>query len=251
MKIGVVTLFPEMFAAVTDYGITSRACREGIVSLQCWNPRDFTQDKHRTVDDRPFGGGPGMLMKTEPLRGAIVAAKEALAGAGEQPKVIYLSPQGRKLDQAGVEALASCQSMVLVCGRYQGIDERLLESDIDEEWSIGDFVLSGGELGAMVLVDAITRYQPNALGHEDSAKEDSFADGLLDCPQYTRPQEYEGKSVPDVLLGGNHEEIRKWRLKHSLGNTWLKRPDLLDEMALDTEQKGLLEQFIGEYEAKR
>lgn len=252
VNIGVVTLFPEMFAAVTDYGITSRACRDGIVSLQCWNPRDFTQDKHRTVDDRPFGGGPGMLMKTEPLRAAIGAAKTKLTlPDGEVPKVIYLSPQGRKLDQAGVLALSSYKSMILVCGRYQGIDERLLESDIDEEWSIGDFVLSGGELGAMVMIDAITRNQPNALGHEDSAAADSFADGLLDSPQYTRPQEYEGKSVPDVLLGGNHEEIRKWRLKHSLGSTWLKRSDLLESMVLNAEQKSLLKQFIGDHKAKR
>ena len=247
MKIGIVTLFPEMFAAITECGITSRACKEGIVSLQCWNPRDFTQDRHRTVDDRPFGGGPGMLMKTEPLQAAIEAAKAGL----DAVKVIYLSPQGRKLDQQGVEELAACKSLVLVCGRYQGIDERLLKNDIDEEWSIGDYVLSGGELGAMVLIDALTRYQPGALGHESSASEDSFADGLLDCPQYTRPQEYQGEAVPAVLLGGNHEQIRVWRLKHSLGNTWLKRPDLLQDMNLSTEQKSLLEQFISEYEARR
>lgn len=257
MKIGIVTLFPEMFAAITEYGITSRACKEGIVSLQCWSPRDFTHDRHRTVDDRPFGGGPGMLMKTEPLQAAIAAAKiglnEDLQKDGETApaKVIYLSPQGRKLDQQGVEELATCRSLILVCGRYQGIDERLLKHDIDEEWSIGDYVLSGGELGAMVLIDALTRYQPGALGHENSAAEDSFADGLLDCPQYTRPQEYQGEAVPEVLLGGNHEQIRVWRLKHSLGNTWLKRPDLLQNMNLSTEQKGLLEQFISEYEAGR
>ncbi len=256
MRIGVVTLFPEMFAAITEYGITSRACKEGIVSLQCWNPRDFTQDRHRTVDDRPFGGGPGMLMKTEPLQAAIAAAK---AGLDQEPgsnkvapaKVIYLSPQGRKLDQQGVLELAACSSLVLVCGRYQGIDERLLKNDIDEEWSIGDYVLSGGELGAMVLIDALTRYLPGALGHESSASEDSFADGLLDCPQYTRPQESQGEAVPEVLLGGNHEQIRVWRLQHSLGNTWLKRPDLLEGMNLNTEQKDLLEQFISEYEARR
>lgn len=256
MKIGVVTLFPEMFAAVTDYGITSRACRYGIVSVQCWNPRDFTTDKHRTVDDRPFGGGPGMLMKTEPLQAAIAAAKAALDNGlgqadGAPATVIYLSPQGRKLDQRGVVELAARRSLILVCGRYQGIDERLLKNDIDEEWSIGDYVLSGGELGAMVMVDVLTRYQPGALGHEGSAAEDSFADGLLDCPQYTRPQEYQGESVPEVLLGGNHEQIRRWRLQQSLGNTWLKRPDLLSDMSLSTEQKRLLEQFISEYEARR
>ena len=260
VQIGIVTLFPEMFAAVSDYGITGRACRENIVTLQCWNPRDYTNDRHRTVDDRPFGGGPGMLMKTEPLQAAIAAAKAgvnaAVAGAvadGEAglPTVIYMSPQGRKLDQQGVVELAARRKLVLVCGRYQGIDERVLRNDIDEEWSIGDYVLSGGELAAMVLVDALTRYQPEALGHEGSAAADSFADGLLDCPQYTRPQEYMGESVPEVLLGGNHEHIRIWRLKQSLGNTWLKRPDLLEKMALSAEYKGLLEQFISEHEARR
>lgn len=264
MQIGIVTLFPEMFAAVADYGITGRACRESIVTLRCWNPRDFTNDRHRTVDDRPFGGGPGMLMKTEPLQAAIAAAKAGLntevAGAVDKvvddddvvvPTVIYLSPQGRKLDQQGVVELAARKKLVLVCGRYQGIDERVLCNDIDEEWSIGDYVLSGGELAAMVLVDALTRYQPEALGHEGSAAADSFADGLLDCPQYTRPQEYKGESVPEVLLGGNHEHIRIWRLKQSLGNTWLKRPDLLEKMMLSAEYKGLLEQFIGEHEARR
>lgn len=251
MKIGVVTLFPEMFAAITDHGITGRACREELVTLRCWNPRDFTSDRHRTVDDRPFGGGPGMLMKTEPLQAAIAAAKADVMADGETDaasvKVIYLSPQGRRLDQQGVEELARRDRMVLVCGRYQGIDERVLRHDIDEEWSIGDFVLSGGELGAMVMVDAITRYQPGALGHEGSAAADSFADGLLDCPQYTRPQEYQGELVPEVLLSGNHEQIRLWRLKHSLGSTWLKRPDLLQRLTLSDEQKDLLEQFIGEY----
>jgi len=251
VKIGVVTLFPEMFAAITDHGITGRACREELVTLRCWNPRDFTSDRHRTVDDRPFGGGPGMLMKTEPLQAAIAAAKADVMADGETDaasvKVIYLSPQGRRLDQQGVEELARRDRMVLVCGRYQGIDERVLRHDIDEEWSIGDFVLSGGELGAMVMVDAITRYQPGALGHEGSAAADSFADGLLDCPQYTRPQEYQGELVPEVLLSGNHEQIRLWRLKHSLGSTWLKRPDLLQRLTLNDEQKDLLEQFIGEY----
>ncbi|MGJ8689642.1 MAG: tRNA (guanosine(37)-N1)-methyltransferase TrmD [Gammaproteobacteria bacterium] len=252
MLIGIVTLFPEMFAAVTDYGITGRANRDGIVSVECWNPRDFTTDKHRTVDDRPFGGGPGMLMKTEPLQAAINAAKEGLGETqDDKPLVIYLSPQGRRLDQEGVEQLAKRKQLVLVCGRYQGIDERVLRHEIDEEWSIGDFVLSGGELAAMVMVDALTRYQPQALGHDGSAAADSFADGLLDSPQYTRPQEYEGESVPDVLLGGNHEKIRVWRLRESLGNTWLKRPDLLEKLTLNAEQTILLEQFIDDYEARR
>lgn len=252
MLIGVVTLFPEMFAAVTDFGITGRATREGVVSVQCWNPRDFTADRHRTVDDRPFGGGPGMLMKTAPLQAAIRAAKEGLAAQQQgSPTVIYLSPQGRRLDQQGVEELAQRQQLILVCGRYQGIDERVLRHEIDEEWSLGDFVLSGGELAAMVMIDAITRYQPGALGHEGSAAADSFADGLLDCPQYTRPQEYEGESVPEVLLSGDHEQIRVWRLQQSLGSTWLKRPDLLEKIALSVEQKRLLEQFIDDYEARR
>ena len=252
MLISVVTLFPEMFAAVTEYGITGRASREGVVSVQCWNPRDFTADKHRTVDDRPFGGGPGMLMKTEPLQAAIQAARDGLAAQQQGvPSVIYLSPQGRRLDQQGVEELAQRQQLILVCGRYQGIDERVLRREIDEEWSLGDFVLSGGELAAMVMIDAITRYQPGALGHEGSAAADSFADELLDCPQYTRPQEYEGESVPEVLLSGNHEQIRVWRLQQSLGSTWLKRPDLLEKIALSVEQKRLLEQFIDDYEARR
>jgi tRNA (guanine37-N1)-methyltransferase len=252
VQIGIVTLFPEMFDAVTGHGITGRACREGLVSVQCWNPRDFTIDRHRTVDDRPFGGGPGMLMKTEPLAAAIGAAREGLAqNSAEPPVVIYLSPQGRRLDQRGVEELAGRQSLILVCGRYQGIDERLLNNEIDEEWSVGDYVLSGGELAAMIMMDAVIRYQPGALGHEGSTGADSFADGLLDCPQYTRPQDYRGQSVPEVLTGGNHEEIRRWRLQQSLGATWLKRPDLLEKLTLDKEQKSLLEQFIDDYEALR
>ncbi len=251
MRIDVVTLLPEMFAAVTEHGITGRACREGIVTVRSWNPRDFTHDRHRTVDDRPFGGGPGMLMKTEPLAAAIGAARAALSAEGEKPVVIYLSPQGRRLDQRGVEELARRSAMILVCGRYQGIDERVLQSEIDEEWSVGDYVLSGGELAAMIMLDAIIRYQPGALGHEGSAQADSFADGLLDCPQYTRPQVFRGQTVPAVLTGGNHEEIRRWRLQQSLGATWLKRPDLLEGMTLDNEQKSLLEQFIDDYEAQR
>jgi tRNA (guanine37-N1)-methyltransferase len=251
MQIGVVTLLPEMFAAVTEYGITGRAFREGIVSLQCWNPRDFTTDRHRTVDDRPFGGGPGMLMKTAPLQAAIAAAKQALGDDRQVPLVVYLSPQGRRLDQSGIEELAVRRNLIFVCGRYQGIDERLLKHDIDEEWSVGDYVLSGGELAAMIMIDALIRYQPGALGHDGSAAADSFADGLLDSPQYTRPQQYCGESVPDVLLGGNHEQIRRWRLRESLGNTWLKRPDLLERTTLDTEQKSLLKQFIDDYKAKR
>lgn len=244
MHIGLVTLFPEMFAALTDYGISGRAVRTGLVSLRCWNPRDFATDKHRTVDDKPFGGGPGMLMKTAPLVAAIQAARTA-TGKGDG-KVIYLSPQGRKLDQQGVVELAQRDSMVLVCGRYQGIDERVLDLEIDEEWSLGDFVLSGGEIAALAMLDAVIRFQPGALGDEDSAQQDSFANGLLHSPQYTRPQDYAGREVPEVLLSGDHEAIRRWRLQQSLGTTWRKRPELLNGITLTAEQQELLEQFKNE-----
>jgi len=245
VRIGVVTLFPEMFSALTDYGVTGRAVKNGLISIQCWNPREFTHDKHRTVDDRPYGGGPGMLMKVQPLRDAIHAAKAAV---GEGVRVIYLSPQGRKLDQLGVAELAQRDRVVLVAGRYEGIDERLLETEIDEEWSIGDFVVSGGELPAMTLIDAVSRLLPGVLGHEDSASEDSFAEGLLDCPHYTRPEDYDGRAVPEVLLSGNHEVIRRWRLQQQLGRTWQRRPDLLDGLQLNDEQQRLLDEFIRDAE---
>ncbi|MDQ2077301.1 tRNA (guanosine(37)-N1)-methyltransferase TrmD [Marinimicrobium sp. ABcell2] len=240
MRLAVVSLFPEMFRAVTDYGVTGRAVSQGLVALQCWNPRDFTRDKHRTVDDRPYGGGPGMLMKVEPLRDAIAAAK---AWAGEEATVVYLSPQGRPLTQEGVSQLSTYSNMVLVAGRYEGIDERLLETVIDQEWSIGDYVLSGGELPAMVMIDAVVRQIPGALGHAQSAEQDSFAEGLLDCPHYTRPEVFEGRPVPDVLLSGDHERIRRWRLQQALGRTWLKRPDLLQAKSLTKEQQVLLTDF--------
>ncbi|OMH35314.1 tRNA (guanosine(37)-N1)-methyltransferase TrmD [Motiliproteus sp. MSK22-1] len=243
MWVGVVTLFPEMFQAISDYGVTGRAVSKGLISLNYWNPREFATDKHRTVDDRPYGGGPGMLMKVQPLRDAIQAAK---AAAGEGVRVIYLSPQGRKLDQSGVRELVSREKMVLVAGRYEGIDERLLETEIDEEWSIGDFVLSGGELPAMTIVDAVSRLVPGVLGHEDSASEDSFEDGLLDCPHYTRPESIDERQVPEVLLSGNHKEIKRWRLKQQLGRTWQRRPELLDGRELNSEQQCLLEEFIRE-----
>jgi len=238
---GVITLFPEMFDAVTQYGVTGRAVKSGLISVECWSPRDFAFDRHRTVDDRPYGGGPGMLMKVQPLRDAIHAARNA---AGEGAKVIYLSPQGRKLDHTGVRELVSCKKLILVAGRYEGIDERLIGTEIDEEWSLGDFVLSGGELPAMTMIDAISRLVPGVLGHQDSAEEDSFVDGLLDCPHYTRPESIEGLSVPDVLLSGNHEEIRRWRLKQQLGRTWQRRPDLLEGLELDAEQQALLTDYI-------
>ena len=255
MQIGVVTLFPEMFAALTDYGISSRAIQNELVSLGFWNPRNYATDKHRMVDDKPFGGGPGMLMKTEPLVASIQAAKEGvrqgpLAQVMQQAKVVYLSPQGKPLKQAHIAELAKRPNMVLVCGRYQGIDTRVIDSEVDEEWSLGDFVVSGGELAAMALIDAMIRLQPGALGDEGSAVEDSFANGLLHSPEYTRPKEFEGRKVPSILLSGDHEAIRVWRLKQSLGSTWLKRPDLLGLLTLDGEQQELLEQFINEYESQ-
>lgn len=244
MWIGVISLFPEMFKAITEYGVTGRAVKQSLLQVQCWNPRDFTHDKHKTVDDRPYGGGPGMLMMVQPLKDAIDSAKEV---AGEGVKVIYLSPQGRKLDQQGVEELAQNQKLILLCGRYEGIDERLIETVVDEEWSVGDYVLTGGELPAMTLIDAVARFIPGVLGKQASAEEDSFADGLLDCPHYTRPEVLDGLTVPSVLMSGHHEEIRKWRLKQSLLRTWLRRPELLESLALTDEQRKLLQQVQAEY----
>ena len=237
MKIALITLFPEMFAAVADYGISGRAVKQGLLELSSFNPREFTQDRHETVDDRPYGGGPGMVMMVEPLRKAIAAARE---WAGQDALVVYLSPQGRVLNQQAVNSFAKQQSLILIAGRYEGIDERLIQLEVDEEWSIGDYVLSGGELPAMVLVDALIRQLPGALGHQDSADQDSFADGLLDCPHYTRPEDYQGQSVPEVLLSGNHEKIRCWRLQQSLVRTQQRRPELMDSLALNKEQQALL-----------
>jgi tRNA (guanine37-N1)-methyltransferase len=237
-----------MFDAVTEYGVTGRAVKKELLQLEFWNPRDFATDKHHTVDDRPYGGGPGMLMKVEPLRDAILAAK---AAAGPDTKVIYMSPQGRPLDQQGVLELSSRERMVIIAGRYEGIDERVVETLVDEEWSIGDYVLSGGELAALTLIDSVSRMVPGVLGHEDSAEEDSFASGLLDCPHYTRPEEIDGQVVPDVLLSGNHAAIRRWRLQQSLGRTWLRRPDLLEKVDLDDERQALLEEFIRNHDGSR
>lgn len=246
MWIGVISLFPEMFLSITGHGVTGRAVKNGLISVDCWNPRDFTYDRHHTVDDRPYGGGPGMLMMVEPLRKAIHAAK---AAAGDNAKVIYLSPQGRKLDQQGVCELAANEKLILVCGRYEGVDERVIQTEIDEEWSVGDYVLSGGELPAMVLIDAVSRFVPGVLGHQASAKEDSFADGLLDHPHYTRHEVLDGMCVPPVLLSGNHAEIDRWRMKQSLGRTWLRRPELLESLALTDEQRMLLAEFQREYQS--
>jgi tRNA (guanine37-N1)-methyltransferase len=245
MQIDVVTLFPEMLDAVSRVGITGRAVEQGLLHIRPWNPRDYTTDRHRTVDDRPYGGGPGMVMMVEPLRQAIRAAK---AQAPEGARVIHLSPQGRVLDQAGLRELADRPGLVLVASRYEGVDERLIAAEIDEEWSIGDYVLSGGELAAMVMIDGVTRLLPGALGHEDSAEQDSFSDGLLDYPHYTRPEVVDGEEVPAVLRSGDHQAIHRWRQKQALGRTWLRRPDLLQDMALDATQQQLLDEFIHEHE---
>lgn len=240
----VITLFPEMFAALTGSGITRRAIDRGLYALGFHNPRDFTGDPHRTVDDRPYGGGPGMVMLIEPLAQAIAAARAAQEQTlGRSGRVIYLSPQGRRLDQSVVMELAAEPGLVLLCGRYEGVDQRLIDREVDEELSLGDFVLSGGELPAMVLLDAIVRQLPGALNTADSAQEDSFADGLLDCPHYTRPELYENERVPEVLLSGNHAAIRRWRLKQALGRTWLRRPDLLEARKLNKTELKLLEEF--------
>lgn len=242
--IAVVTLFPDMLRDMTQYGVTGRALKSGIVDLSLHDPRTHAEDKHRTVDDRPYGGGPGMVMQVAPLRAAL---NEARASCGGEAKVIYLSPQGRKLDQAGVAELAQTDRLILIAGRYEGIDERLIESEVDAEWSIGDYVLSGGELAAAVVIDAVVRTLPGALGDDASAEQDSFVNGLLDYPHYTRPEEVAGRPVPKVLLSGDHAAIARWRLKQSLGRTWLRRPDLLEQVELSKQQQQLLDEFITEH----
>jgi tRNA (guanine37-N1)-methyltransferase len=244
MRIQVITLFPEEFTPLVDIGVTGRGIREAKVQLELLNPRDFSDDRHRSVDDRPYGGGPGMVMAVEPLRSAIRAARDRAEGQG---RVSLLSPQGRRLDQKAVRELAQRQELILVCGRYEGIDERLIELEVDEEWSIGDYVISGGELAAAVIIDAITRLVPGVLGDEQSAQQDSFTDGLLDCQHYTRPEQVEGMDVPPVLLSGDHAAIENWRRKQSLGRTWLRRPELLEKLELDTESRALLAEFIQEH----
>jgi tRNA (guanine37-N1)-methyltransferase len=242
MKIGIVSLFPEMFTAL-QHSIPGRAQKLDLLKLAYWNPRDFAHDKHRQVDDRPYGGGPGMVMKVQPLFDAIQAAKTAMAA---QTPVIYLSPQGKVFDQAAANYWASQSGFILVAGRYEGIDERLLTTVIDEEWSMGDYVLSGGELPAMCMIDAVARLLPGVLGDEESAQQDSFGAGLLDCPHYTRPEVINALKVPEVLLSGDHSAIKRWRLKQSLGKTWLKRPDLLKKYLLNPEEQVLLAEFIEE-----
>jgi len=241
IRFDVVTLFPEALVAVTQSGITRRAREKGLWRLETWNPRDFTADNYRTVDDRPYGGGPGMVMLAEPLDKALDAV---VASQGEaKGRVIFLSPQGRRLDHRRVIELSQERAVTLLCGRYEGVDERLLARRVDEELSLGDFVLSGGELAAMALIDAVVRQLPGALGDGESALEESFVQGLLDCPQYTRPEVYAGTRVPEVLLSGHHEQIRRWRLKQALGRTWLRRPDLLAARELNDEDRKLLDEF--------
>lgn len=247
LQIDILTPFPRMLDSVLGESMLKRAQAAGLVEIRCVNLRDFATGVHLNTDDRPYGGGPGMVMKVQPLRDALARARQA---AGTPGKTIYLSPQGRRLDQAGARELARAPHLILVAGRYEGVDERFIESQIDEEWSIGDYVLSGGELAAMVLIDALTRLLPGALGTAESAQQDSFMDGLLDYPHYTRPDVLDGRVVPKVLLSGDHGAIARWRLRESLGRTWLRRPDLLARVRLDDEQRALLEDFIREYEQK-
>jgi tRNA (guanine37-N1)-methyltransferase len=242
MRIDVVTIFPEMVQAIAGHGVTGRALTRGLVHLRCLDPRDQTRDKHRTVDDRPYGGGPGMVMKVEPLRDAIKVAQ----ADGPQRPVVYLSPQGRVFDQAEAARLAAGPGMILVAGRYEGVDERLIESEVDLELSIGDFVLSGGELAALCVIDACARLVPGVLGDAESAVADSFVAGLLDHPHYTRPEDESGSKVPEVLLSGDHAQVARWRLKQALGRTWLRRPDLIARRALSETERQLLEEFLAE-----
>ncbi len=246
MWIDLITLFPRMFKTL-EYGITGRAIHNRLINLNYWNPRDYTKDWHRTVDDRPYGGGPGMVMKAEPVADAIAAAKSARNGRGH---VIQMSPQGKRMTQQDIMHLASYQNIIIVASRYEGVDERLIDSHVNEQWSIGDYVLSGGEIPAMALVDAMCRLLPGALGNEQSALQDSFAAGLLDHPHYTRPELLNGESVPEVLLSGNHQAIARWRLKMALGRTWQRRPDMLKIRSLDETEKTLLDEFIAEQTAQ-
>lgn len=243
MRVDVITLFPEMFSAITAHGITRRAVENNLLELQVWNPRDYTEDRHRTVDDRPYGGGPGMVMMAPPLEKVIQAVRDRQPGA----KLIYLSPQGKPLNHDIVVELSKRDGMILLAGRYEGIDERLIEYEVEEEYSLGDYVISGGELAAMVLIDAVTRQIPGALGDQDSAIEDSFVEGLLDTPHYTRPETWRGEAVPEVLLSGDHAKIRRWRLKQALGRTWLRRPELLEARGLSKAESLLLEEFKKEH----
>ena len=242
MQISVITLFPDLVKSVIAEGVVGRAAKRGLVELNCVNPRDYAEDVHRTVDDRPYGGGPGMVMRPDCLLKSIRAERKRLG----ETKVVYLTPQGRPIKQEMLKSLSEAESVVLLCGRYEGVDERVIDLEVDEEWSLGDFVLSGGELAAMVVVDGVTRLLPEALGHDDSAVEDSFSDGLLDHPHYTRPEKIEDLEVPEVLLSGNHQHIKKWRRKQALGRTYLRRPDVLQEKDLSKQDMVLLDDFMKE-----
>ena len=250
MNITLVSLFPELIQQATSFGVLGRAIEQQQLNLRCFNPRDFAEDRHRTVDDRPYGGGPGMLMKVEPLYKAIMAAKEV---SSSDAKVVYLSPQGQRLNQQMfVDEAAAADDLILIAGRYEGIDERVIESLVDEEWSIGDYVLSGGEFAALVIIDAVARLLPGVLGDDDSALQDSFMQGLLDYPHYTRPEKVNDQSVPEVLLSGDHKAIQRWRYKQSLGRTWSRRPDLIDAiknnaLKWDEEKEKLLAEYITEF----
>jgi len=243
-RFDVISLFPQMIVDAAGYGVTGKAIERGIVDLTLWNPRDFTEDVHRTVDDRPYGGGPGMVMKCQPLLEAVKAAQTQ--GNAAASKVVYLSPQGRPINQQLLLQADRYQQLILVAGRYEGIDERFIRTVCDDEWSLGDYVISGGELAALIVIDAITRLQPGVLGAEESAKQDSFMDGLLDCPHYTRPEKGPLGEVPEVLLSGDHAAIKRWRMKQSLGRTWLRRPELLKIKELTAEQEALLTEFKNE-----
>jgi tRNA (guanine37-N1)-methyltransferase len=247
MRVDVVTLFPEMVETLLRFGITGRAVERGLLTVATWDPRDDAHDRHRTVDDRPYGGGPGMVIKAQPLRDTLRRARRAAEPRG---KTIYLSPQGGLLNQDGVRELAGEPRLILLAGRYEGIDERLIEMEVDEEWSIGDYVLSGGELAALVVIDAVARLLPGALNDGESAEQDSFMDGLLDCPHYTRPEEIDGRRVPAVLSSGDHAAIARWRRREALGRTWLRRPELLARRALEAGDRVLLDEFIRDYREK-
>jgi tRNA (guanine37-N1)-methyltransferase len=247
MNIGIITLFPEIFNAL-NYGVIGRALERDLINVTCWNPRDFTHDKYRTVDDRPYGGGPGMLMKVQPLQDAIIKAKATLK---QETKVIYVSPKGKRFNQAAAQKLSQRETLIFLAGRYEGVDARLLETQVDEQWSVGDYVLSGGEFAILTMIDALTRILPGVLGDNESHKQDSFVDGLLDYPHYTRPEIINGMKVPDVLISGDHKAIERWRMKQALGQTWLKRADLLEQKELSSLQQELLQEFIDEYRGKK
>ena len=248
IRFDVVTLFPELVSSLTASGVIGRAAGQDLINLTCWNPRDYTTDRHQTVDDRSYGGGPGMVMKVEPLRDTVHDIKKQTAFNADTGKVIYLSPQGKQFNQAAAKELANCSQLIFIAGRYEGIDERFIETEVDEEWSLGDYVLSGGELPAMVMIDAIARMIPGVLGDNESAEQDSFMNQLLDHPHYTRPEVIDDLKVPAVLTGGDHQKIEQWRRKQSLGRTWLRRPDLLNDLSLSDADQQLLNQFIAEHE---